>query len=221
MTASSNSPTRASHSLSHAAAAPLVGVGAAALLFLYATPCAAAEAYCAFRVRVAAPSGALESGLPVAMVRDNRTTLFEAATDSNGVARFCDAPVGAVDIVVGVDLCGSVVVRQVKAEWPSTREIFVTYAKTFCDHLGVAGDCHVLARIEDESGHPLAGARMEPRGTPPNATSRVSDQFGRLFLSVKRGERVEGLIVKDGFEPTDFSRLCRDNIEPKFVLRRR
>jgi hypothetical protein len=190
-------------------------------LLLGTAAAAGQELYCAFQVKVTTPSGAPVARVPVAMILSNRTTRAETTTNSTGIARLCDAPIEAVDIVVGVDLCGSVLVRQVKAEWPSTREVFVTYVTTFCDHVGVAGDCQVVARIYDEGAHPLAGAKFAPRGSPPKAESGASDSLGRLFLSVKRAEKVEGTILKEGYGPVDFSSVCTDDIEPKIVLRKR
>jgi hypothetical protein len=37
---------------------------------------------------------------------------------------------------------------------------------------------------------------------------------------LKRGERLEGVITKDGYQPTRVSQKCEDDVETKAVLRR-
>ena len=120
---------------------------------------------------------------------------------------------------MGVDMCGSVLVRQIKADWPSTRKVFVTYTKTFCDHLGVVGDCRVLMRIQDEAGRPVVGARFDTV-VSLGSGSQVSDTLGRLFWSIKRSEKLEGLIVAEVYRPARFSEVCFDDLEPKIILRK-
>ena len=185
------------------------------------TPASGQEAYCAFEVKVTDPSGAAVAQVPVALHRQRGVVLAETTTDANGVARLCDAPLGAVEIVVGFDICGLVLVRDVKAEWPATRRVYVTYEKVPCPHFVYADTCLVLIRVRDERGEPLAAARIDRRAPTPGVGSGLSDAFGRLFLSVKRGEKVEGVITKEGYESGRFSEVCTDDIESKVALRKK
>ena len=91
------------------------------------------DSYCAFEVRVTRPSRAPVVNVPVYLVRD-RATIADTTTDVNGLAKLCDAPLKPVDIAVGFDVCGSVVVRDIEATWPAMRQIFVTYMETPCNH---------------------------------------------------------------------------------------
>jgi len=185
-------------------------------------PSAAAESnYCAFEVKVSEPSGAAAAGVPVLMFRKGEIMFSETTTDKSGVARLCDAPLAPVNIVVGFDMCGSVVVRVMRQTWPETQTVFVTYARTFCAHVPIQDRCQVLLRIQDEKGRPLAGARLE--GAPATSSeSDVSDVFGRLFRSIKAGEKLEGAVVKEGWRPARVSHACiehdEDDIELKVVL---
>jgi len=92
--------------------------------------------------------------------------------------------------------------------------------RTRCEEFTPAPQCWALLRISDESGRPIQGARFDTK-VPVGPGSGVSDPLGRLFLSIKRMERFDGAVVKEGFEPTPFSEQCWDDLEPKIVLRQR
>ncbi len=82
------------------------------LLLVYVCVGAAEEpTYCSFEVKVSKPSGVPFAKVPVALV-ENRTQFGTVFTDANGLARICDAPLHRVDIVVGIDLCGMVLVEE-------------------------------------------------------------------------------------------------------------
>ena len=51
--------------------------------------------------------------------------------------------------------------------------------------------------------------------------SDVSDIYGRIFRSMKRGEKLQGVVIKDGREPARISQECEDDVELKVVLRKR
>ena len=80
--------------------------------------------------------------------------------------------------------------------------------------------CRALLRISDESGRPVQGARFETR-VPLGPASVLSDPSGKVFLSVKRMERLDGSVIKEGFRTAPFSEQCVDDLEPNIVLRRR
>jgi hypothetical protein len=168
----------------------------AGILILFVVPARAEVTYCAFEVKVTPPSGSPVSAVPVHLIRQQRTTISDTISDANGVARICDAPLEPVDIGVGFDVCGSVLVRAVKPTWPAIRKIFVTYAQTPCDRFVFEDRCQVWLRIQDEEGRLVVGARFE--GKPSSAPgSDVSDHFGRLFRSIKTGEALDGVVVKE------------------------
>jgi hypothetical protein len=182
---------------------------------------AAEEAtFCAFEVRVSTPSGAPFPNVPVALIRGHTSTFSEATTDAGGVARLCDSPLDVVDIVVGFDMCGSVLVRNLHPMWPESRKVYVTYVNAPCEHFGAAPTCRILMRTQDEEGRPMSGARFEgkPSGQPGQD---VSDVFGRLFRSVRRRETLAGVVAKEGREPVQISQPCLDDLELKVVLRKR
>ncbi len=193
------------------------------LLWLCAAVAPGAPSYCAFEVRVSKPDGAPFAKVEVAIV-SRGVQIVTAETDANGLARLCDAPFHNVSIVVGFDICGSVLVRDVKATWPETRQVFVTYVKDICDHFIFADRCTALVRVQDAMGQPLAGARFE--GRPAQAPgSALSDDFGRLFFTLKRGESLKGTVTKDGHEPARVSAQCNQTgaaeVEVRVALRKR
>jgi len=189
------------------------------LVCLSSLPAVGESNYCAFQIRVSSPAGNPLAEIPVVLGKQNKTTYSETATDSVGIARICDAPMEPVDLVVGLDLCGSVVVRSVKARWPKTQEVFVTYVKTYCDHMAVSQSSQVLLRVQDEMGLPVVGARFEGV-LAGDSGSAMSDSLGRIFRVVKRNQRLEGRVTKAGRSSGPISLSVEDDVELKVVLKR-
>lgn len=182
---------------------------------------AAEEApYCAFEVKVRKPSGEPYPKVTVVLVRNRATTFSETLTDAAGVAKLCDAPLEFMDIVVGFDICGSVMVRHLAPTWPETRHVYVTFVDAPCDHFVVRRECRVLLRVEDGKGRRLAGVRFEGKPSLGSAP-HVTDTFGRLFFPLMKRESVKGVLVKQGYESAPVSvQHCDDN-EVRVVLRER
>ena len=193
----------------------LVLLGAFVSLFGQSTP------YCAFEVYFEAPEGRPIAHVPVALLRADKTTFSESLTDARGIARVCDAPLEYLDIAVGVDVCGSVIVRHLPPNWPDSRRVHVTYAETPCNHVAVPPTCRVLLRIRDAAGNPVMGARFEP-ARPGTRGMDVSDAFGRVYRTVDRGSSLCGVVVKDAVRSAPISERCTDqeNVELRVVLRK-
>ena len=178
----------------------------------------AQNGYCAFEVSVRSPEGAPLVGIPVALIQGHKTSYLEATTDSHGIARLCDAPVDPVDIVAGIDLCGSVAIRSVSFQWPQTQRLSLTYVQNWCDHLGIAPERQVILRVVDEQGRPLEGALFE--GSPSGVRkSGASDALGRLFFIAKPREVLDGMVVKRGRESSHVYLVVVDNTELKIILK--
>jgi hypothetical protein len=190
-------------------------------LFIWILPAVGETPYCAFEVRVRKPSGTPFAKVSVAMVErggeSGAGALTETQTDATGKATLCDAPLHPVDIIVGLDVCGAVWVRGVRAVWPTTRQIVVTYDGDSCHDFAFSDHCQALLRIQDDGGRPVVGAQFN---ASPSEQSR-SDVFGRLFRSLKNGENLSGVVFKDGYEPAQVSEACLDYLELKIVLHKR
>jgi hypothetical protein len=75
-------------------------------------------------------------------------------------------------------------------------------------------------RIQDETGRPVEGALFQ--GTPSRLhASDVSDVFGRVFRTLKKGEQLKGVVAKEGSEPASVSTRCTDDVELKVALHKR
>jgi len=184
-----------------------------------ASAAAKEPAYCAFEVKVVTPSGVPAPRVPVLLIRHHTTTYAETTTSSNGLARLCDAPLESVDIAVGFDICGSVVVRNLSPSWPETHHVYVTYAPSPCDHFATSGRCRILMRVQDVAGQPVGRAQF--RGLSSGVSVHgTSDQFGRMFFSFARDETVKGLITNDGDLPENVSVQCRDDVEVRVTMRK-
>jgi hypothetical protein len=187
------------------------------------TPMMAETNYCAFEVKVTRPSGKPVAKVPVYLMRDQRI-IANAATDEIGIARICDAPLTTLNIGVGSDVCGSVLIRAVKATWPEVQRIFVTYNQVPCHHFTFEDRCQVLLRIQDQEGTAIVGARFDGKPSAPSGLD-MSDSYGRLFRHVKEGERLEGIVRKEGYEAGHVSEQClqqgEHDIELKVLMQKR
>ena len=192
------------------------------MILLCCSPSIARASYCAYEVTVSKPDGAPAANVPVAIVREGRQ-LRETRTDGRGVARLCDAPLTSVDVVVGVDLCGSVLVRQILPMWPDMRRVFVTYERETCREGQFSDHCLALVRVTAEDGSPVSGALLGSDGAGASASVQT-DAFGRLFIRVGRGETFTGNITKEGRKATRISERCarfgEDLIEDVVIMQK-
>lgn len=172
--------------------------------------------YCAFEVVIRSPNGTPISQVPIEMVEHHRSTYSDTRTNKDGIALLCDSPVGSVDIVAGFDICGSVMIRNVQPDWPRTVRLHLTYVPMECDHFATSPQVRVVLRITAEDGRPLAGARFSGRlgGKIP----AISDSFGRIMGSIRRGSKVEGTIQLDGHKSASVSEVGVDDVELKLLL---
>ncbi|HSR07933.1 MAG TPA: hypothetical protein VLM42_12335 [Bryobacteraceae bacterium] len=148
------------------------------------------------------PSNRPAAKVPVGIARQ-RDTYAQTFTDANGVARICDAPIDPVDVFIGHDACGLVVIKGVKPLWIETKKLFVTYASSTCgDFTTFPKNCHTILRIKDQSGHPIAGAHIGDK------EPTLSDSLGRIFRTIEEQQTLEGNVTKSGYLPTPISQKC-------------
>lgn len=193
-------------------------LGLIAFLAMLVNPMSAQTSFCAFKVQVTTPSGAPVSKIPVLLIVKPTTVFAQGVTDAAGVIELCDAPIGALDIVVGRDVCGAVRVGNLHIAWPGQQVVHVAYADHPCDHFSVSPECLVLLRIRADDGAPIAGASLDQG---PGVAPGSSDTYGRIFRLLSKGDRLEGSIVKSGYVSAQFSEVCTDNMERPILLRKR
>lgn len=179
-----------------------------------------AYAYCALKVEVKSPSGDHVARVPIEVLREHRISIAEAASDANGHAEICDLPLGFVDVVVGQDICGSVMVRSIKPLWPQTVELVVTYADLGCNHVAPSPRALVLFRVKDTDGKFVEGASFTD-ASQLNQGTTSSDVSGRIFRSVQRGQVLEGTISMNGYLRQAVRLRVMDDLEMDVLLRKR
>jgi hypothetical protein len=173
----------------------------------FATAAKGADQYCAFAVKVSNALGKPLAGISVAMIqREGKEVGHEVLTDVAGRARLCDAPMESVDIIVGVDICGAVAIKQVTPSWPVTKQLYFTYEAQGCNHFGDIPSCTILLRVLDEVGRPVPDAVWTADGISGRSTS--SDRFGRIFQSMDVGRILMGVVTKRGIAPVNVSVPC-------------
>lgn len=166
--------------------------------------------YCAFDVIVNSPSGKSVAGADV-LEEQNGKVFAKASTDQHGVARICDSPAGLVEIHVGGNLCGAVVVKYLQRYWLKTRRVAVTYENCSGEEWATAGGCQLTIRVRDEGGRPVSGARFGTGSSsgPGPGWSSVSDMFGRIFRFLAYGTVLTGQVTKPGYTPATFTEQCK------------
>lgn len=164
--------------------------------------------FCALQVTVKSPQGELVSGVPVAARADGGGYQFNVRSDTLGVARICDVPVGStIDVSVGDDHC-STIVHDVNPLWRTTRFITVTYQR--CDSKEMQlGFCHILIRVRDTNNRPISGVTWSETDNPRLVQgSLTSDTLGRIFASVLWRVAPAGVLEKRGYAQQDLILKC-------------
>ena len=191
-------------------------------LAVLGVPVGAGATYCAFEVKVNRPDGNPVVGVSVSVVYKH-TKFAVAKTDGRGAVNLCDAPLLGVDFVVGEEICGSVMVRQIKPLWLETRKVYVTYVDDSCHDFVSPPDCRILLRVRDANGRPIVGARFAGKPPPSAMDTERSDEFGRLFRHLSESGRLEGLVTRSGYLPASVSQACSPgvdrDVEVNIVLR--
>jgi hypothetical protein len=154
------------------------------------------------------------------LIRELKSKFSETNTDAKGLARLCDAPLEAVDIVVGFDVCGLVTVRDLHSKWPETKRIYVTFEENSCDHFALSEFVQVLMRVQDNQGRPVAVARFSTQSLDKGSGSDVSDRLGRIFRLARRNSKLEGVVQEVAGGQARIAVLCSDDIEMKVILHR-
>ncbi len=173
--------------------------------------------YCAFRISVRSPTGTPVKGIGVALTKSSGQIFSTTVTDQRGVASFCDAPEGLVDIEVGGHLCGAVAVRYLKAFWMKTRAISVTYENCSGEGFVPIGGCLLTIRTLDKEGAPLSGVTFSGSDIPPalREQTRISDRFGRIFRFINYGGTMTGRLEKPGYVPMSVTDECKSGERPE------
>jgi hypothetical protein len=171
--------------------------------------------FCAFEVAVSSPGGRPVVGTDVVLAREGRR-IGTAVTNENGIARICDAPLGALlDVEVG-KFCGAVTVRHLSAYWMRTRRVDVTYSNCQGEEFATLGGCEFVIRTHDDRDAPLSGVVFDvaqPQAVKAQS-KRVSDHFGRIFHFLWYGTSFTAHLEKPGYTPQVLVGDCQAGSNP-------
>jgi hypothetical protein len=175
--------------------------------------------YCAFEVAVKSSSQVPVPDIGVWLLQADGSVYSKTQANERGVARLCDAPSTLVDIQVGANLCGAVIVKYLRPRWLETRHVLIHYDRCL-DDFAVSSGCYMVLRVRDDTGRPVVGAHLTQR--PPTHDTQIdpSDTFGRLFKFVPWGKSLVGTVEKDGYAATEVFQTCqsRDDPNSEFVV---
>ncbi len=175
----------------------------AALLVLFTRWPIGATEFCALRVKVLGPEGSpVETDV---VLRDETGKVRQTGvSDRNGIADFCDVGFGLFDVVVGSNMCGQVAVKYLSTIWPHTRQVNVIYHN--CHSNIPPSGCEVLLRIHSTDERPVKGVSFTGTGMPSGS---ATDSYGRLMAFLLWGKRLDGVLVKAGYQASHVSILCQ------------
>jgi hypothetical protein len=179
--------------------------------------------YCAFEVTVRSSAEAPVRGVGVWLLRADGSVYSRVQADARGVARLCDAPPGLVDIQVGGNLCGAVIVKYLRPLWLETRHLRLHYDGCHED-FEVTSGCYYVVRVLDSGDRAVEGAHLIGAVPGQDPELDATDKFGRLFRFVPWGRSLEGEIAKEGYTTEKVLLNCRSGDdpypEPAITLRR-
>lgn len=196
---------------------------AIAVFLLFAVQVVGADNWCMFEITVRSSSDERLADIPVGLYAKDGHSLAETKSDSNGVARFCDAPWSAlVEVRVGpltTPACGAVRVGYIYPLWKRTRKVAVVYEKCHLPELYFARGCQILFRIRDSNGKPLSEATVNAIETNPAVTG-ISDERGRVAIELNRGQTYFLEVQRTGFRRTTEKIYCGfgPNVEREEIL---
>jgi hypothetical protein len=185
-------------------------LGLVLLAAVLTAPEAVAETpYCGVKVLVSDASRLPVHDASVVLLTNDGVALEQTATDERGVASFCDVPLSGANVAVALAGCSTILVRDVRPDWPRTREVAVTYTPDLCTAWTVRllARCLLLIRVRDPSGSPVIGAQVTLDGSA-DPRRLVTDSLGRAFTKLLRGSPTEGTVSADGRLPAKVSGEC-------------
>ena len=170
----------------------------------------AQEVYCALEVTVVSAAGTPVSRTSVLMVDQKGNIFSTSTTDEKGIVRFCDVPSGLIDLQVGGNRCGAVVVRYLRPYWMRTKHVSIVYEDCGGEDHMPPGGCLLTVRVQNENHLPLPGVRFEDQSEHRSSpTQQIADEFGRIFRSLAWGETLAGSLAKDGYASKTIDEPCK------------
>ena len=153
---------------------------------------------CSFEVVVKSPTGIPVSSSPVVWTSDSPGFEYRNTTNEFGVARLCDPPIKVrLSIRVGYSAC-AVTIQGLLPVWGRVRRIPVTFPD--CRSQEMIGFCHILLRVKDVQDQPLSGVTLELQPYIPTIQgSFITDDYGRMFLSVAWRVTGKGVLRRNGY----------------------
>jgi hypothetical protein len=184
----------------------LLGV---AVYFFGATPALVAKDYCSLKVVVHTPKGQrLE--VPVTVYEKSGRKVEKRQTLSEDV-QVCDLGIQPVKVVVGLEGCNQIVVKDVALFWEEPYTLKVTYDFEHCmkekPHPPTPV-CEVLFRIAGPDGRWIDKATLKFDAS--TLTPLLTDGAGRAFLVTKLTDQLVGSVSAAGYATQKFSIGCSD-----------
>lgn len=153
-----------------------------------------AQDFCALRVTVHNYKGVPVSDVPVAVRSRGGAVFGEGRTGNSGSVEFCDIGLELIEVVVGVPLCGQVVVRDLFDRHPSTIELKVLYENCHAAAMRLDPTCDVLIRVNGAGANALSGVTVET-----NNQTWITDHLGRVRMRIPRNAAMAFAVYSPGF----------------------
>ena len=171
-----------------------------------------AEDYCSLVVKVFTEPGTEEIG-PVPVVVEEQNGRTHRKRYAYGGVSFCDLGILPVTVTVEAPYCNEYVVRHVPVIWGETHTLSIVQDLQLCSRGELGNEplpplpgCYFLLRFVNSQQKAIAAVSLQVRS--PRPTTRESDGFGRVFLSLPRLEELLATASAKGYDPVDVSLRC-------------
>lgn len=177
---------------------------------------ARADDYCSLVVDLV---GSFQPAIPVKVsVEEPNGRLLSVKAASGGMIRFCDLGILPVTIrVVDSNECNPVTIQNVRLYFGASRRVTVAYDSAACsgEEPPLLSACVLLLRFFDDEGRTLPAVDIS---SPSFARGQVSDQLGRVRVSLNRGERTQVTAHKSAFDDKTVELDCKSGIASERIV---
>jgi hypothetical protein len=188
-----------------------LGVFLAFVFYLLSSPFPlAAKGYCSLTISVLNPKGQ-RIEVPIEVREKKGRTVSKQQLPATGEVQFCDLGILPVDVIVGIEGCNQVLIRDVPLDWEEPYRLKVMYDSEPCLRDSPHPPkpyCKVLLRVADADGRWITKANI--KFDQPGRKELITDSAGRAFGLLIVNDTLSGAVSAPGYGVTKFSIRCAE-----------
>ena len=163
--------------------------------------------YCALRVTVKHTNGKMALA-PVTIIGENASPVASARS-LFGVAEFCDLGFEKFTVLIGLNKCGQVVIKNIETTFPKTVELNAIFDGCAVVDIPLS-TCVIMFRIQSD-GRPVAKARVAVNSAGSSERNLIADRYGRVFTAMTYGSEGKVTFSHPGYQEKILNVACFPN----------